>query len=158
MRKILMTALAATILVPAAAQAQSQREVHRDRNEVQRDRAEVRHDMRNGNMREAREDRKELREDRRERNQDWREYRRTHRNVYHRGAYRGPRGYTYRPVTIGYRFAPAYYARSYWITDPWTYRLSRPAAGLSWIRYGNDAVLVNLRTGRVVEVNSGFFW
>ena len=158
MRKMMLAALAATVLTPVAAQAQSQREVRQDRREVQQDRAEVRRDMRNGDYREAREDRRELREDVRERNQDWRDYRRNHRDVFRRGAYRGPRGYAYRPVTIGYRFAPAYYARSYWITDPWTYHLRRPAAGLTWIRYGNDAVLVNLRTGRVVEVANGFFW
>jgi Ni/Co efflux regulator RcnB len=158
MRTILLAAIAATALTPVAAQAQSRGEVRHDRHEVQRDRAEIRRDMRRGDYREAREDRRELREDIRERNEDWREYRRTHRDVFRRGAYRGPRGYVYRPVRIGYRFAPAYYGRSYWIADPWTYRLRRPAAGLRWIRYGNDAVLVNMRTGRVVDVNTGFFW
>jgi Ni/Co efflux regulator RcnB len=158
MRKILLAALAATVLTPVAAQAQSAREVHHDQREIRRDRAEVRRDVRNGRHAEARRDRREVRRDVRERNQDWRDYRRSHRGVYRRGAYRGPRGYVYRPVTVGFRFAPAYYARNYRITDPWTYRLRRPGAGLTWVRYGNDAVLVNLRTGRVVEVNRAFFW
>lgn len=158
MRNILLAALAATVLTPVAAQAQSGREVRHDQREIQRDRDEVRRDVQNGRMREAREDRRELREDMREHREDWRDYRRTHRNVYQRGSYRGPRGYTYRPVTIGYRFAPSYYGRNYWIADPWTYRLARPARGLSWVRYGNDAVLVNLRTGRVVQIYNGFFW
>jgi Ni/Co efflux regulator RcnB len=158
MRNILLAALAATVLTPVAAQAQSGREVRHDQREIQRDRDEVGRDVQNGRWREAREDRRELREDMRERNNDWRDYRSSHRDVYRRGAYRGPRGFVYRPVTIGYRFAPTYYSRNYWISDPWTYRLARPAAGLSWIRYGNDAVLVNLRNGRVVQIYNGFFW
>jgi Ni/Co efflux regulator RcnB len=27
-----------------------------------------------------------------------------------------------------------------------------------WVRYGNDVVLVNIRTGRVIEVHRAFFW
>lgn len=158
MRKILIATLAATVLTPALANAQSPAELRHNQREIGRDRAEVRQDVRRGDWREAREDRRELREDRREAREDWREYRQRHRDVYRRGAYRGPRGYAYRPVAVGYRFAPPYYARNYWINDPWTYRLSRPAAGHSWVRYGNDVVLVNLRTGRVGQVYNRFFW
>lgn len=144
MRTMLMTAVAAALLVPGAANAQSAREVRHDRREVRKD-------IRHGDYREAREDRRELRE-------DWRDYRRAHRDVYHRPAYVGPRGYRYRQVTVGYRFAPSYYGSRYRVNDWARYRLARPGAHQRWIRYGNDMLLINVRTGRVLRVYRGFFW
>lgn len=155
---LLAAAAAAAVLVPAAASAQSAREVHHDQREVRHDQRQVRHDVRRGHYQEAREDRRELREDRRERNSDWRQYRRDHRNLYHRRAYVGPRGWRHQRVTVGYRFAPAYYAPNYWVNDWATYRLPRPGRHEHWVRYGNDVMLVNTRTGRVVAVYDGFFW
>ena len=74
------------------------------------------------------------------------------------GAYRGPQGYRYRPVSVGYRFAPSYYARSYWVNDYSTYQLARPRYGYQrWVRYGGDVVLVDIRSGRVVQVRNRYF-
>jgi Ni/Co efflux regulator RcnB len=144
MRKIIIASLAAAaVLAPAAANAQSAREVRHDQREIRKD-------IRKGDYREAREDRQELRE-------DWRDYRKSHRNVYKRPAYVGPRGYAYRPVNVGYTFRPEYYSSRYTVNDWASYRLPRPAAGLRYIRYGNDVLLIN-RGGRVVRVYSGFFW
>lgn len=158
MRTLFITAIAAAALVPGVASAQSAHELRRDQREVRHDQREVRRDLRQGRYHEAREDRRELREDRRERREDWRDYRRTHRNVYRRPAYIGPRGYRYRPVAIGYRFAPAYYGQRYWVSDWGTYRLHRPGRFQRWIRYGNDVVLINTRNGRVIQVYRDFFW
>ena len=144
MRMMVMAAVAAAVAVPSVANAQSAREVRHDQREVRKD-------VRRGHYREAREDRREMRE-------DWRDYRRSHRNAYRRPAYRGPRGYRYRPVTVGYRFAPAYYGRNYWVNDWSNYRLGRPSRYQRWVRYGNDVVLVDIRTGRVLRVYNGFFW
>jgi len=61
-------------------------------------------------------------------------------------------------VTPGYRFAPIYYQSRYVIADPWRYRLP-PTRGFNrWVRYGNDVVLVDIRSGRVLEIHNGFFW
>ena len=158
MRKLLIAALAASALAPNIASAQSASEVRRGHEEVRRDRDEVRRDLRRGDYREARKDRRELREDRRELREDWREHRRTHRDVYRRGPYYGPRGYHYAPVIIGYRFAPVYFSQRYWVSDPWRYRLPHPGYNLRWIRYGNDVILINVRTGRVLQVFRSFFW
>jgi Ni/Co efflux regulator RcnB len=160
MRKIIIAALAAATILPAgAASAQSAREVRQDQRELQRDRRDVQRARANGDRGDVREARQELREDRRETREDWRDYRNSHRTVYTRGGYAGPRGYRYRPVNVGYRFTPEYYGRNYWINDYGTYRLPRPGYGYQrWVRYGNDVVLVDTRSGRVVQVYNRFFY
>jgi|CoawatStandDraft_6_1074263.scaffolds.fasta_scaffold01754_8 Ni/Co efflux regulator RcnB len=163
MRKLMIAALAATVMTPALvaapAAAQSREEVRRDTREIQRDRRDLQRARQNGDRRDVRRARQELREDRRERREDWRDYRQTHRNVYTQGRYAGPRGYRYRPVTVGHRFAPAYYGRNYWINDYARYRLPRPGYGYQrWVRYGNDVVLIDTRTGRTVQVYNRFFY
>ena len=159
MRKIIIAALAATVLTPAMASAQSAGEVRRDNRELRQDRRDVREAQRTGDRGDIRGARQELREDRQERNEDWRDYRRTHGNTYRRPAYYGPRGYRYRPVSVGYRFAPEYYGRSYWINDYATYRLPRPGYGYQrWVRYGNDVVLIDIRNGTTVQVYNSFFY
>jgi Ni/Co efflux regulator RcnB len=162
MRKIIIAAVAATILapgvVPTVAAAQSYGEVARDQREVNRDRRELDYQRRNGDRGDVRRARQELREDRQEAREDWRDYRRTHRDVYRRPAYAGPRDFRYRPVAVGYRFTPEYYGQRYWINDPYTYRLARPGFGQRWIRYGNDVVLIDTRSGRAVQVYNSFFY
>lgn len=163
MRKIIMTLLAAStvlpaIAVPTMASAQSAEEVRQSQREVQQDRREVNRDMRRGDYREAREDRRELREDRGELREDWRDYRRAHRDNFRRPSYVGPRGYSYRPVAVGHRFAPAYYSNRYWVSDYGRYRLPAPGYNRRWVRYGNDVLLINVRNGAVIRVYNGFFW
>lgn len=146
MRKLILAALAATAMAPVAASAQPADEMRHDRQDIRHDQRDLRHD------------RQELRADRREGREEWRGYRDAHRDVFRMRPYPGPRGWTYRPVTIGYQFAPSFYAQRFWIANPGFYRLPPPGPGLRWVRYGNDVVLVNLRTGRVVQVYNEFFW
>ena len=163
MRKLIIAALAATVMTPvvaaAPASAQSRAEVRRDTREIRQDRRRVQRARAHGNRGNVRAARRELRGDRQERREDWRDYRQNHRSVYRRSSYRGPRGYRYRPVSIGYRFAPAYYGRNYWINDYARYRLPRPGYGYQrWVRYGNDVVLIDIRSGRVARVYNRFFY
>ncbi|MDE0877885.1 MAG: RcnB family protein [Sphingomonas bacterium] len=162
MRKLMIAALAATVMSPvlvAPANAQSRAEIRRDNREIQRDRRDVQNARRYGNRNDVRYARRDLRNDRRERRGDWRDYRRTHRNVYTQRRYVGPRGYRYNPVTVGYRFQPSYYGRNYWVNDYARYRLPRPGyRNQRWVRYGNDVVLVDIRTGRVIQVHNRFFY
>ena len=144
MRKLLFAAVAATLLVPGVASAQSAREVRQDQREVRRDVAR-------GDFREAREDQRELRE-------DWRDYRRTHRGVYNRPAYVAPRGYRYRPVVAGTTLRPAFWSSRYRIGNYNTYRLPYPGRNRMYVRYGNDVLLINARNGRVIRVYDRFFW
>lgn len=144
MRKLLLAALAASALVPAGANAQSAREIRHDQREINRDVAR-------GHPQEAREDTREL-------NQDWRAYRRTHRNVYTRPAFRWPRGYSYRPLTVGAVLDQLFWGPQYRISNYTTYRLPYPGPNRAWVRYGNDALLINVRTGRIITVYNDFFY
>jgi Ni/Co efflux regulator RcnB len=101
MRKLILLTAAAAVIVPSIAVAQPQ---------------EIRHD------------RREIRQDRHELRQDRRELRRDRRDIRRHVAYVAPyRGWSYRPVTVGYR-------------------------------YGDDLLLVNIRTGRVLQVMHYRWW
>jgi len=156
MRKIIVAALTATMLVPAAASAQSYGEVRQGQREVRQDRRELNRARAYGDRGDVREARRELREDRQELREDRRDFRQQQR--YRGGAYVGPRGYAYRPVAPGYRFQPSYYGQRYWVNDWQRYRLARPSAGQRYIRYGNDVVLIDARSGRVVRSYNRFFY
>ena len=159
MRKIILAALAATTLAPIAADAQRYGEVRQDQREVREDRRDLRDAQRRGDRGDVRDARQELREDRQETREDWRDYRRTNRQAFTRGAYGGPHGYRYRPVNVGYRFAPQYYGRNYWLNDYRSYRLPAPRFGYQrYVRYGNDVVLVDTRSGIVAQVFGSFFY
>ena len=158
MNKLLIAALAASALVPAVASAQGMGEIRRGQQEVRQGQREVQRDMARGDYREAREDRQEVREDRRELREDWRAYRQSNREVFRGSRYYAPRGYRYRPVTVGYTFRPAFYSSRYWISDPMRYRLDSPGRFRRYIRYGNDVILINTRNGRVIRVYRDFFW
>lgn len=144
MRKFMIAALAATVLVPGMASAQSAREVRQGQREVARDVAR-------GDMQEAREDSRELRE-------DWQDYRKAHRSEFRRNVYVAPRGHRYQPVANGAQLNGAFFGRNYQVSNWQRYRLPRPGARQQYIRYGNDVLLVNVRTGRVVRVYRSFYW
>src|SRR5947209_10617583 len=88
---------------------------------------------------------------------NWRNYREHHRSTFHLGIYYDPFGYGYRQFDIGYRLFPGYFGQQYWI-DPQMYELPYPPPGTQWIRYWNDAVLVDMYSGEVVDVIRDFFW
>jgi nickel/cobalt transporter regulator len=88
---------------------------------------------------------------------DWRNYRDHHRSHFHLGLYIDPFGWGYQSFNVGYQMYPAYYGNQYWI-DPGMYDLPFPPPGAAWVRYWNDAVLVDVYTGTVIDVIPGFFW
>jgi len=89
---------------------------------------------------------------------DWYNWRSRHRSLFHFGFYTDPFGWGYQPYSIGWRLWPSYYGRNYWINDPWQYRLPYAPPGYRWIRYYDDAVLVDTFSGEVVDVIRNFFW
>lgn len=157
MRKIFIMALIAATAAPAIASAQTG-ELRRDRMDVRQQQQDLRNAQRHGNRHDVRDQRRDVREARQEYREDWQKYRRDNRNAFRNKAYVGPRGYRYRVLTPGYRLAPAYYGSRYVIADPYRYRLPRVTGHQRWVRYGNDVALVDIRTGRVVQVHQRFFW
>lgn len=90
---------------------------------------------------------------------NWHNYRNRHRSVFHLGFYYAPYSYwSYRPLSIGFYLDPLFYSSRYWIDDPWTYRLPDAYGPYRWVRYYDDALLVNVYTGEVVDVIHDFFW
>ena len=134
MRKPIMWAVLAAISAPAipvGAFAQSRAEIRHDRHEVQEAR------------RELREAKRELREDRRDRR---------------RSQYVPPyRGWTYRAIAPGAQLRSGFYGSRYFV-DPARYRLRPVGRYQRWIRYGDDLLLVNVRTGRVIQVLRNRYW
>jgi hypothetical protein len=97
---------------------------------------------------------------RNDRRYDWRGYRDAHRDTYRAGRYRVPYGYHggYRRWGIGVRIDPIFFGQSYWISDPWYYRLPPAYGNYRWVRYYNDALLVDIYSGMVVDEIPDFFW
>ncbi|MDI1297303.1 MAG: RcnB family protein [bacterium] len=156
MRKFIILGLMAATLVPGMATAQSAAELRRDNREVREQQRDLRQAQRYGDRRDVRDARGDLREARQERREDWQDYRRSHRDVYRGGNWRAP--FRYSRWDVGAQLRPTYYSSRYYIADPYRYRLPARGANLRWVRHYNDVLLVNVRTGRVVEVNRGFFW
>jgi Ni/Co efflux regulator RcnB len=74
------------------------------------------------------------------------------------GSWRGPQGWYYRSWSYGQILPFAWLGSSWWISDYWDYGLPVPPYGYAWIRNGPDALLVNIRSGEVVEVVPGIFY
>lgn len=99
--------------------------------------------------------RREWREDRR---YDWRRHRDRDRARFHLGIYIDPFGSRYHDYDIGWRLPERLYASRYWLADPWAYRLPPVGGPYRWVRYYNDVLLIDLRSGRVLDRIRGFFW
>lgn len=89
---------------------------------------------------------------------DWYNYRKRNRWLFNLGVYSDPFGWSYRPYSVGWRLWPSYYGSSFWLNDPWQYRLPYAPPGTRWIRYYDDAILVDTWNGQVIDVIYNFFW
>jgi hypothetical protein len=99
------------------------------------------------------------REWRRDNRYDWRGYRSSNRNTYRLGAYYAPyRNYSYRRLNSGFRLDTLFFGSRYWINDPWQYRLPPADGPYRWVRYYDDAMLVDTYSGEVIDVIYDFFW
>ena len=74
------------------------------------------------------------------------------------GVYRSPPGWMYRRWMYGEYLPPAFWARSFWITSFWLYGLDRPPLGCEWVRYGSDALLIDVATGEILQVVYNAFY
>lgn len=90
---------------------------------------------------------------------NWYTYRRTNPSIFRWGSYYSPyRNYSYRRLSVGFYLDSLFYGSRYWINDPWQYRLPDVYGPYRWVRYYDDALLVNVYDGEVVDVIHDFFW
>lgn len=90
---------------------------------------------------------------------DWYSWRNTYPSYFQVGYYYAPyRNYSYTRLTIGFILDALFFGEDYWIADPAFYRLPEVYGPYRWVRYYDDAVLVNIYTGEVVDVIYDFFW
>ena len=152
----------------------SRRDLATDRRDYRDDRRDFRNERRDVRGNDWRDDRRnDWRDDRRgwngndrgawnnrwrdDRRYDWQSYRTANRNIYRLPRYYAPRGYAYRRWSVGYRFDPWAYDRSYWINDPYQYRLPPAYGSYRWVRYYDDVALVDISSGLIADVLYSFF-
>lgn len=177
MRKIIIMALMAATALPAGAAMAQTGELRRDRQDIRQQERQLDRARANGDRGDVREQRQDVREARQEYRQDvrdhrqdrredirdrrgdhrddWRSYRQSNRNVYARGNWRAP--FRYNAWNVGARIQPSYYGSRYFVSDYARYRLPAPGRDLRYVRHYDDVLLVNVRTGRVVNVYRSFF-
>ncbi|WP_422061427.1 RcnB family protein [Sphingopyxis sp.] len=150
--KFLTAGLIAAMMVPAVAQAQT-REIRNDRRDVREERGELRDAQRYGDRGDVREERREYRDakrDLRDSKQDWR------RDTRYQN-YRAP--FKYQQFRVGATLRSNYYTPAYRPTYDSRWGVPHPGRGLTYVRHYNDLLLVNVRTGRVVQVyRNQFRW
>ena len=96
---------------------------------------------------------------RNDRRYDWRGHRQRYGQTYRLGRYYSPyRNYSYRSLSVGFFLDSLFYSNRYWINDPYNYRLPDVYGPYRWVRYYDDALLVDVETGEVVDVINNFFW
>jgi len=87
-------------------------------------------------------------------------YRRTITTTRHYddGAFMGPAGYTYSRYELGARLPAALLSDDNLVLGGYaSYDLETPPNGLTWMRVGDDAMLVDRNTGEVVETDYDLF-
>lgn len=95
---------------------------------------------------------------RNDRRYDWNGWRNDHGDRFRMKRYYNPHGYRYYRWDMGRRLDPWFYSRSYWIMDPWFYRLPPAYGDYRWVRYFDDVMLIDLRSGEIVDIIYDFFW
>lgn len=74
------------------------------------------------------------------------------------GRYVRPHGWYERSWSYGETLPSIFWSRNYWIEDYWTYGLTIPPYDCEWVRYGDDAVMINTDTGEILQVVYGLFY
>ena len=77
--------------------------------------------------------------------------------VYHVGAYHRPHGWVAHRWGYGETLPRAYWAAPYILADYWLFALEVPPVGYEWVRDDTDAILVNVATGQIIQVEYGVF-
>jgi Ni/Co efflux regulator RcnB len=77
--------------------------------------------------------------------------------VYHVGVYHRPHGWVAHRWAYGQILPRAYWAAPFILADYWLFALEVPPVGYEWVRDDTDAILVNVSTGQILQVEYGVF-
>lgn len=77
---------------------------------------------------------------------------------FHWRAYHYPSGWSYRRWSYGMILPLAFWSREYWIPGYWDFGLPNPPYGYVWVRYGNDALLVAVTNGLILQAWYNLFY
>ncbi len=72
--------------------------------------------------------------------------------------YHQPRGWYARRWTFGQTLPFVFFSENYWISDYWSYGLTTPPYGCEWVRYGDDALLVDIENGEILQAVYRLFY
>ncbi|WP_421935082.1 RcnB family protein [Phenylobacterium sp.] len=91
---------------------------------------------------------------------DQRHYGQTYRSHqrYRGYAYRPPSGFYIRSWSYGDMLPRPWWSSQYRLNDWWSYGLPIPPIGYEYVRVGDDVLLVDMFSGRVVQVIYDVFW
>jgi Ni/Co efflux regulator RcnB len=67
-------------------------------------------------------------------------------------------GYSYQRYGYGQRLPRHFFARNFWLSNFYYYGLFAPPPGYVWVRYGPDALLIDIETGEIVQVQYDMFY
>jgi Ni/Co efflux regulator RcnB len=76
---------------------------------------------------------------------------------FHVGPYHRPSGWVAHTWGYGQILPRAYFASQYILADYWLFALEVPPAGYEWVRDGDDALLVSVDSGEILQVEYGVF-
>lgn len=77
--------------------------------------------------------------------------------TYHIGPYHRPPGWVPHHWVYGQILPRGYWAAQYILADYWLFGLEVPPPGYEWVRDGPDALLINVETGEIIQVEYGVF-
>jgi Ni/Co efflux regulator RcnB len=93
---------------------------------------------------------------------DWSRYHRSfnasRRFHFRGGIYHRPAGWYYRRWTFGDFLPSLFWGSTYWINDYYYYDLMPPPPGTVWVRYGDDALLIDRYSGEIIQVEYSVFF
>jgi Ni/Co efflux regulator RcnB len=78
--------------------------------------------------------------------------------AYRIGPYHAPRGWAPRRWSYGQILPRSYWSSPYILGDYWLFGLEIPPVGFEWVRAGSDALLINTRSGEILQVEYGLFY
>lgn len=73
------------------------------------------------------------------------------------GVYRRPPGWVAHHWAYGQILPRAYWGPQYLLSDYWLFALEVPPVGYEWVRDDDDALLVNVSSGEILQVEYGVF-